>query len=554
MYIALYRKWRPLTFDDVIGQKHITDTLKNQIIQEKTAHAYLLTGTRGTGKTTCAKILAMAFNCTDIQDGNPCLKCTSCLSILEGNNLDVDEIDAASNNRVDNVRQLREDAIYLPATSKFRVFIIDETHMLTNEAFNALLKIMEEPPVHVKFILATTEAHKVPATILSRCQRFDFMRIKSEDIAQRILHIADVEKIDITQSAAELIAKLADGGMRDGLSILDQCISYAQHIDNDVVVTATGVTPRDYLFDMTNYILKGDSASAVKLLSRLYNNSKDMVSFCEELIIHFRNIMILKTGDQTNEIIAVLPEELAQLKTYVEKVPMKQAIGYISLLQETLDHMNRFSDKRLNMEIGLVRLTSPRQERSNEATQIEETVTSKVDNTDTIANLTNKIAQLEQMVIKLGKAVTARPVVEAGGKEVAVSENKDSGSKILDAPEDMSPTNNGQDDVAMEILPQWKEILTILAAQDKFIHSIVYNATVYVHNEFLYIQSPMRNMAQLLKTDGNSARLVRLIEEVTKTRYKIRIMRNTVASKQPVDPLDELVQRANDAGIDLSIN
>ena len=221
MYLALYRKWRPKTFDDVISQEHITTTLKREIVSGKTAHSYLFTGSRGTGKTTCAKILAMAVNCPHTVDGNPCMECEICKGIEDGSILDVQEIDAASNNGVDDVRLLREEANYLPAQCKYRVYIIDETHMLSTSAFNALLKIMEEPPEHVKFILATTEVHKVPATVLSRCQRFDFGRIKTEDIAKRVLYIAEHESFSVTEEAAFLVARLADGGMRDALSILD---------------------------------------------------------------------------------------------------------------------------------------------------------------------------------------------------------------------------------------------------------------------------------------------------------------------------------------------
>ncbi|MDY4191819.1 MAG: DNA polymerase III subunit gamma/tau, partial [Oscillospiraceae bacterium] len=241
MYQALYRKYRPKSFDDVVGQEHITSTLKNEVLTGKIAHAYLFCGSRGTGKTTCAKILAKAVNCPDLRDGSPCGECEICRGIDDGSLLDVLEIDAASNNGVDNIRQLREDAFFTPSMAKYRVYIIDETHMLSTGAFNALLKIMEEPPSHVLFILATTEAHKVPATILSRCQRFDFHRIKSGDIARYLEKIAGKEGVELTHDGALLIGRLSDGGMRDAVSLLDQCISQGSRITAELVSRTAGL-------------------------------------------------------------------------------------------------------------------------------------------------------------------------------------------------------------------------------------------------------------------------------------------------------------------------
>ncbi len=276
MYQALYRKWRPKSFDDVVSQPHITTTLKNQIINGKTAHSYLFTGSRGTGKTTCARIFAKAVNCENRTDGNPCLKCSICEDADSSALSDIIEIDAASNNGVQDIRDLREGAVYTPERCKFKVYIIDEVHMLSPGAFNALLKIMEEPPPYVKFVLATTEVHKVPATILSRCQRFDFRRIRPEDIADRLKYIADNEDFTLTDDAAALIAKIADGGMRDALSLLDQCVAYSSDVDINTVADAAGIASRDYLFELMDAVIDGDMSKSVGIIDRLYGMSKDM--------------------------------------------------------------------------------------------------------------------------------------------------------------------------------------------------------------------------------------------------------------------------------------
>ncbi len=574
MYLALYRKWRPRTFDDVVGQTHITNTLKNQIILGKTAHAYLFTGTRGTGKTTCARILAMALNCTDIKEGNPCLICDSCKSIMAGNNMDVEEIDAASNNRVDNVRQLREDAIYSPATSRYRIFIIDETHMLTNEAFNALLKIMEEPPEHVKFILATTEAHKVPATILSRCQRFDFMRIGVGDIARLLTYVANEEGITITEPAVQLIAKLADGAMRDGYSILDQCIATSKEIDTNTVVEAVGITSREYLISMTDCIINRDTAGAVAILCTLYQGSKDMVSFCEELILHFRNIMLAKTGDQTDELINVLPDELLVIKEYAAKLPMSQVIEYISSLQVTLDNMNRYSDKRLNMEIGLVKLT----DREDTLPASGVTHTSGVTSFEGMnKELLRRIERLEQAInsvtnttavgiVSQTSKTTAEPadtVIEAmqgravkgySGTTATVANAPTHERSDVNLPSTTPKRQDGvTEDTVMPLFSRWDEVLAQLSVRDSFIHSLVHNAVVYEHEGFLYIQSPMFNISQLLKKDGNISRFLGVIEEVTSTKYRLRIKKNRTQDFKKTDPLDDLAKKASQAGISVEM-
>ena len=293
MYQALYRKWRPRTFEDVVGQQPITTTLKNEIRQGRPAHAYLLMGSRGTGKTTCARLIAKAVNCLSPVDGSPCGACDICRGIDSGAVVDVVEIDAASNNGVDSIRDLREEANFLPNVTKYRVYIIDECHMLSPGAVNALLKIMEEPPEHVIFILATTEVQKVPATIQSRCQRFDFKRVGSDTIAARLLHIAGEEAIPLEQEAAELIGRLADGGMRDALSLLDLCRAHSGQITPQVVSQAAGLVGQEHLFQIAGAVAKGDLSQALELIARAGEGSVEYDRLCSQLVSHFRNLLMI---------------------------------------------------------------------------------------------------------------------------------------------------------------------------------------------------------------------------------------------------------------------
>ena len=306
MYQALYRKWRPRTFEEVVGQEHITTTLKNEMIQGKPAHAYLLMGSRGTGKTTCAKLIAKAVNCRNPVDGSPCGQCDCCRGVDNGSLVDVVEIDAASNNGVDNIRDLREEAVFLPNIAKYRVYIIDEAHMLSVGAVNALLKIMEEPPEHVIFILATTEVHKIPATIQSRCQRFDFKRIAPEVIRDRLLFIAGQEDMTLTEEAAALIARIADGGMRDALSLLDLCWAHAHDITVETVSEAAGLVGQDYLFEIADAAATGDFTGAMDAMERLAGQAVEYDRLCSQLISHYRNLLVAATARDPEQLIGFL--------------------------------------------------------------------------------------------------------------------------------------------------------------------------------------------------------------------------------------------------------
>ena len=362
MYRALYRKWRPQRFEDVVGQRAIVTALKNQITANRVGHAYLFTGVRGTGKTTCAKIFAKAVNCLHPVNGDPCGECEICKGIDNGSILDVVEMDAASNNGVDDIRDLRDETAYTPSACKYKVYIIDEVHMLSTAAFNALLKTLEEPPAHVIFILATTEIQKVPATILSRCQRYDCTRIGPEDIARRVEYIAGEEKLELSPDGAELIARLADGALRDALSILDTCAGVTAKIDADVVRRMAGVTDRSYLFRISDALEAQDGATALAQLAQLRQQSVDVKRLTEELIAHYRALMLAALPGGQSLLSGVSPEEEA---LYLEKGPQlgqREAIRAIRALGSALEHMTRGSDQRIELELALFGLSEPPQQ------------------------------------------------------------------------------------------------------------------------------------------------------------------------------------------------
>ena len=367
MYQVLYRKWRPKVFSDVVGQPQVTVTLQNELKAGRIAHAYLFTGSRGTGKTTCAKILAKAVNCLSLKEGDPCGECESCVGIDNGSVMDVVEIDAASNNGVENIRNLREEASFTPAAAKYRVYIIDEVHMLSIGAFNALLKTLEEPPAHVVFILATTEVHKLPATILSRCQRFDFHRIDPEVIADRLQFVAGEENAHLEREAALLIARIADGGMRDALSLLDQCMGRSSEITLEVVSETAGLAGRDHLFSLADTVLRQNGGQALEQIDELHKASKDMVRLCEELAGHFRNLMLLKTMKNPQNLIVVSQDEYQKLQVQAEAFTLAGTIHAIDVLQAAKERMFRGFDRRVELEMALLKLCSPELDESVDA-------------------------------------------------------------------------------------------------------------------------------------------------------------------------------------------
>lgn len=418
MYQALYRKYRPQTFDDMVGQEAVTQTLKTQVITGKLSHAYLFTGSRGTGKTSSAKILAKAVNCENPQNGNPCNCCNSCRAIDSGACMDVLEIDAASNNGVDNVRDLREDAIYTPSQVKMRVYIIDEVHMLSIAAFNALLKIIEEPPEHLLFILATTELHKVPATILSRCQRFSFRRISQEDIAARLQYVAYQEEIDLDDTAAKVLARLADGGLRDGLSLLDQCASATNgELNAEKVYACLGIAGIQQCSILMQHIADHSAVEALKLMNRFYAEGKDLAALLDELACLTRDLLILKTAP--SEGIGML----SGVALDAEAMRLSSCFSYgelvriMNTIQDTIAAFDRSSSRRMDAELCIVNLCQPELDTDMQSviarvTRIEEQMSSGCFERTTQPNIDPPVERSTTQEINLDITPAIKPISE----------------------------------------------------------------------------------------------------------------------------------------------
>ena len=368
MHKALYRVYRPKSFNDIVGQEHIVRTLKNQIESQNVGHAYLFCGTRGTGKTSTAKIFSRAVNCTDLHDNEPCNECESCREILEDKTMDVVEIDAASNNSVDDIRELRENVKYSPSKSKYKVYIIDEVHMLSQGAFNALLKTLEEPPSYVIFILATTEPHKIPATILSRCQRFDFKRVTVKDISSRMKYICEKEGIEADDKALNLIARNSQGALRDALSILDQCMSFQGHtISYNDVIELLGSVNIEQLFDLADSIIKENTKKSLQILNDFIVWGKDVRNLVNDLIGHFRNLMVCKISNDLDDIISLPEETIDLLKKQANTIDTNNLIRILNILSETQDAMKTSSNPRVLMEVTMIKIVQPMFDESKEA-------------------------------------------------------------------------------------------------------------------------------------------------------------------------------------------
>lgn len=532
MYQALYRKWRPRTFDDVVGQEAITTTLKNEVATGKLSHAYLFCGSRGTGKTTCSKILAKAVNCRNPVDGNPCGECDICTGIDSDSILDVTEIDAASNSGVDNIRELREEANFTPVTGKYRVYIIDETHMLSTGAFNALLKIMEEPPPHVLFILATTELHKVPATILSRCQRFDFRRIPSEIIAERLLLIAGEEGAALAKDAAMLIARLSDGGMRDAISLLDLCLSAGEEITADAVREAAGLAAQDYLFDMAEAVIEEDGAKALEILGSLWEYSVDYQRFCEQLLDFYRDLLVVRTARDATELVEGTPRELELLGEIAAKYSPGRIFYSLTVLSDTLGRMARTAARRTEMEMGLLKLCNPAMDTSPEA-------------------LLARIEQLEQNSIP----VRIEAAAESARRAESIGEPQPARAGNTKAVEDASKADEAS---KMEAVPfeLWPKLLDILKKKNKALYGTLVNSSAYLSGKRLLVDAGSELFTQMLRNDEYAKESLREAAfSVTGQRYNLGPYQpdRYCVNEEPAK-LDDLLQSGAELGVEMDIN
>lgn len=534
MYQVLYRKWRPRTFDDVIGQSHVTLALKNEVISNRLSHAYLFTGSRGTGKTSCAKILSKAVNCLSSEDGNPCGECDVCKGIDNGSVMDVVEIDAASNNGVDDVRGVIEESAFLPARSRYRVYIIDEVHMLTTGAFNALLKTLEEPPSHVIFILATTEVHKLPSTILSRCQRFDFRRIPITDVAERIKYICQNENIEIDNDSALMIGRLSDGALRDALSILDKCISLENVINIDCVEQAVGMVGSTNIINLADFIFDKKVENAISLIGELYGKSKDMIRLCEELTGYFRNLMISKATNDLKELDILYSGQIEMVKRHLSGMSLNDILYYTEQLQETIRGMSKGVDKRIEMEIAIVKLCS---------------------DYGNFRHLEARIKKLESIIYNLNLnentslVKTSTHSISNTPKKSALEQGKTN---------DIIPTVNVAESTENnEAVPlaEWSEILRLMAdrVKSKSVSVAFKGSSAYRSGDFILIDSQNSLAFELLRESAHRNEMRRLIKEVTGKQYRLGPYKRASNETKKVDPLDSFSDKVRKSGVNINI-
>lgn len=555
MYQVLYRKYRPKVFADVYGQEHVTSTLKNEIKENRIAHAYLFTGSRGTGKTTCAKILAKAVNCENSVDGEPCNECEVCKGLDSGTIYDVVEIDAASNNGVDNIRDLREEANYTPSRGKYRVYIIDEVHMLSTGAFNALLKTLEEPPAHVIFILATTEVHKLPATILSRCQRFDFKRIQPETMSVRLKQVAKLEGMELDDDAAILIARIADGALRDGLSILDQCAGRSKKIDSALVSEVAGLAGREALYKLTDCICNQNSSSAMTVISELYQNSYDMERLCVEMINHLRNFLIVKTVKDSRGLIICTDDEYNSIISSAENFTLENVIFALDLFQDALTKIKTGANARVELEMAFVKLCEPKLDVN-------------------IDSLVDRISKLERTVNR-GVNVSQQPAVVEGAKPV-VAENKqevkaekaveeiknDTLPPITSSKPSIEPkapqgknetavdkpqqTVNTDDSNTQYEFEHWGDFMDVIHKQNIALFGVLTGSRGYIRGEYFLIDSPNPTIIQFLKTPTYSKAIKQALYDVTGQSFKLGIFKKKATDAPKRDLLEDLIHQAED--------
>ena len=557
MYRVLYRKWRPAVFTDVSGQEHITSTLQNEVSSGRLNHAYLFTGSRGTGKTTCAKILAKAVNCLNPQNGNPCGECEIYKGIDDGSILDIVEMDAASNRKIDDIRQIIDEVQFKPAKCKYRVYIVDEVHMLTTEAFNALLKTLEEPPEHVIFILATTEVHKLPQTIRSRCQRFDFHRIPPKAIADRVEYVVSQENAEITESAALMLASVADGALRDALSLLDSCLAVSSHIDEEVVRNAAGLVSKTYLFELATAIINKNPTRSLEIIDRLYSESKDMARLCDELVEHFRALMLIKTIKNPRDILIMSDDEFEQAVTQSDYLSLADIVFYMDVLSRAYQRMGRGTGDRTELEMALVKLS---------ATELDGTVEA----------LTARVTALEKAV-KRGITVNyAQPAQQSVQVEAAQSASVPNTQNEVEEPFAKPEPEHKKAPVAKpapEVKPvaqrasvnldelydnavpfaRWVEVVDSLKSVSRSIAAAFAGSTAYESGNYLLIDTNNELAFDLLRQNGRRAEIKQTLLELTGKNYSLGpYKRSTPKKVEKTDPLNSLVQSLEGSGVEIT--
>ncbi|GKX28738.1 DNA polymerase III subunit gamma/tau [Vallitalea longa] len=490
-YTALYRRWRPKGFEGVMGQDHIVKTLSNQIMANRIAHAYLFCGTRGTGKTSTAKIFAKAVNCEEPVNGSPCNKCKVCTTINENRSMNIVEIDAASNNGVDNIREIREEVRYTPTEGKYKVYIIDEVHMLSTGAFNALLKTLEEPPEHVIFILATTEPHKIPATILSRCQRYDFKRISIETISETLSHYMNADNVDIEDNAIKYIAKVADGSMRDALSILDQCIAFylGQEITFDKVLEVLGAVDTKIFIDMVDAITNKDAKKCMELTETIMMQGRDINQFIMDLINHLRNILVLKSVENGTQILDMSKENIDEIRCQADKVTEQEIIYYIKEFSELEVKIKYSSRKRILLEVQLMKLCQPSMDNSQ----------------------TGLLARIKDIEEKLEKGIKV-----VGTKEEQPEQRQKKVKKTI------KPLAKAVPEDIKNAIKNWAKIFKSFDGMGKaFIRE---SKPSYIDGEWLYIVCPNDVSKKFLSQEEFISKINSELQTINKKKFDIKII------------------------------
>ena len=585
-YQVLYRKYRPRTFSDVVGQPQVTITLKNELKAGRLNHAYLFTGTRGTGKTSCAKILSKAVNCLNPVDGEPCCECEICKGIDAGEIFDVVEMDAASNRRIDDIREISEKVTFTPQKGKYRVFIIDEVHMLTTEAFNALLKTLEEPPSHVIFILATTEVHKLPATILSRCQRFDFHRINPQDMAARIQYVTQNENCTITDEAALLIAVIADGAVRDALSLLDRCLAIDSNVDADIVRRAAGLAQKDYLLDLASSCVNKNSERALSILNKLYNDSKDMARLCDELVTYFRSLMLIKTVRNPRSLVVMSDDEYDTAFDQAQILSIADIVYIMDVLQNAYERMSRGADNRIELEIALVKLSTPQLDTSIESllarisalekavkcgipaaaatpsaqttaparveTKPEPVVQTPAPKAEVTAPAPVPTKEPEQTAVHAPASEVTKEVVQPAS-ETAVAEVI---PEPIPAAEPPKPIQKGPVDMdaimlAAKPLNVWPEVIDNLKQYSRTVAAAFGDTIAYESGDYLLIDAKSDIPFKLLKNSSQRDNLRKAVQEITGKRYVLGPYKQPESKKEEIDPLQSLADNLKAAGVNV---
>lgn len=586
-YQVLYRKYRPRSFDDVYGQDHVTTTLRNELRMNRVHHAYLFTGSRGTGKTTCAKILSKAVNCLDIRDGDPCGECANCRGIDSGEILDVVEMDAASNRGIDDIRAIIDEVAFAPARAKYRVYIIDEVHMLSRDAWNALLKTLEEPPAHVVFILATTEVNKIPETILSRCQRFDFHRISPADISERLMEISAKEGVSLSDEAALLIAVIADGAMRDAISLLDRCIGISTEITAETVRSAAGLAAQGHIFELANCTINKNVKKALELIDSLYQDSKDMASLCEELQSHFRSLMLIKTVSDPRALVVMSDREFDAAVAQSDYLSLADILYDMDVLTRAGASMRDSVSPRTELEMAMVKLCAPELDQTDNALFARVTALEKAvkllqsgvaaPSVQPVAAPTPKVEEkpLEQQPQPVAaEEKPDEPIAAPVEEKTAPVEDKSAAvipPQPKDTPIEKKPVQQPQTPTAppqpaprkqtvdMEALyynaepfALWPDVVSNLRHYSRAISAAFEDTNAYVSGDYLLIETNHEIAFSLLKKSSQREEIRKAVQEVTGRVYKLGPYKLPEKQESQDDVLNNFINKLRDSGVNVT--